>query len=140
MKYTVLTKIVLQNIKFWCRIKSFNIALNSSRFALILIWRPNMTFEFLPFMCFLNLAIKLSMYDFQKTLFKIFFGRKIMNTRMDRLRIEINSYAYKIPAGFSECKLVRSLVALVATSTRVSFESLAPTRSPVDADWSSASD
>ena len=32
------------------------------------------------------------------------------------------------------------LVGVVATSTRVSFESLAPTRSLVDADWSSASD
>ena len=33
-----------------------------------------------------------------------------------------------------------SLVGLVATSTRVSFKSLAPTRSTADADWSSASD
>ena len=39
-----------------------------------------------------------------------------------------------------EGKLVGGLVGVVVTSTRVSLESLAPTRSPVDADWSSASD
>ena len=37
----------------------------------------------------------------------------------------------KRPGGFRESKLVRSLVGLVATSTRVSFESLAPTMKPV---------